>query len=246
MKYKIILLVFLLLILILGFFFVKNNKALSPSPVINEIKQEDTVSLCYYYSNKTDRGFYDKTYLRLNISGEKVTGEFSNYPAEKDSKVGTFEGVVGSVDKSSMGRTAELWWDSFAEGMKVKEELNIEFGDGSASALYGEMIDRGDGVYVYKNKTEIFFGPSLGQISCEDMDEIVTVEKYIKDNIKTIATNKPVLGGSWYMTSVFVDYILDKGTVTYEDGHIQASAVFEYKFSSNTKNVTITKFEVQK
>lgn len=243
MKKKIIILIVVALLLIAGFFFVKNNKVISPT--IDKEIQKNPVSLCYYYSNKTDQGLYDKTWLRLNIKGENVSGEFDNYPAEKDSKIGTFEGTVGPLNQKTTGRTASLLWNSLAEGMQVKEELNVEFGDGSASALYGEMVDRGDGVYVYKDKKELSFGSSLGQISCEDLDEIIAVEKYVKDNIKTIATNKPVLGGSWYVTSIFVNYTLDEGTVTYEDGHIQSKAIFGYSFDSNTKNIVIKKFEIQ-
>jgi hypothetical protein len=243
MKKKIIISIVVVLVLVAGFFFFKNNKVVSPT--VDNQEQKNTVSLCYYYLNKTDRGLYDKAWLRLDLNGEKVTGEFDNYPAEKDSKVGTFSGTVGSLNQNTMGRTAELWWNSLAEGMEVKEELQVEFGDGSASALYGEMVDRGDGVYVYKDKTEMSFGPSLGQISCEDLDEINVVEKYVKDNIKTIATNKPVLGGSWYVTSIFVNYTLNEGTVTYEDGHIESKAIFQYDFDVDAKKVTILKFEVQ-
>jgi hypothetical protein len=104
------------------------------------------------------------------------------------------------------------------------------------------MTDRGDGVYVYKDKKELSFGPSLSQISCEDLDEKTVVENYIKNNIKTIATNKPVLGGSWYMTSVFVIPYMNSGTVTYEDGHIESKADFTYDYNENTKNVVIKTF----
>jgi hypothetical protein len=243
MRKKIVILIVVVLLIIAGVFLVRNNKVVSP--VVDNKVQKNTVSMCYQYQNKTDRGFYDKTYLRLNINGEKVTGEFNNYPAEKDSKIGTFEGTVSPLDPKIMGRTASLWWNSFAEGMQVKEELDIEFGDGSASALYGEMIDRGDGVYVYKDRRELSFGPSLGQISCEDLDEINLVEKYVRDNIKTIATNKSALGGSWYVISIFVNYTLDEGTVTYEDGHIQSNGFFKYEFNNSTKNTIITEFGVK-
>lgn len=60
-----------------------------------------------------------------------------------------------------------------------------------------------------------------------DSDKII-VEKYIRDNIKTIAPEKPVLGGSWYITSVSINPSLKTGTMTYEDGHIQGKASFNY------------------
>ncbi|MFH1608890.1 MAG: hypothetical protein ABH951_02655 [Patescibacteria group bacterium] len=78
-----------------------------------------------------------------------------------------------------------------------------------------------------------------------DQDEVSLVEKYIKDNIKNIATNSTVMGGSWYVVSIFVLSEIKSGVVVYEDGHIQSEAFFEYEFDFNTKNITIKKFEVK-
>ena len=60
-----------------------------------------------------------------------------------------------------------------------------------------------------------------------DSDRTI-VEKYIRDNIKTIVAEKPVLGGSWYVTSIDVNPLTKTGTMEYEDGHIQGKAIFEY------------------
>jgi len=160
-KYTIFLVI--LILLILGYFVsVQKNK---------EATNVEPISLCYFYSKKTDIGLYDKAWLRLNLRGEKVLGEFNNYPAETDSKIGKFEGAIGPLDQKTMARTVNLWWDSFAEGIKVKEELLVEFRDRSATVAYGEMIARGDGVYVYKDKNKLTFGPSFEQVSCADLDE---------------------------------------------------------------------------
>ena len=169
MKKKIILYLILVCVVIGGvFLWIEKNKNQKENDGNNNgVVVKETASFCYYYFNKTDHGLYDQALLRLNINGENVSGEFDNYPAGKDSKVGTFEGTVGPLNQETTGRTASLWWNSLTRGRQVKEELNIEFGDSNASALYGEMIDRGDGVYVYKDKTQMFFGPSLSQISCE-------------------------------------------------------------------------------
>ncbi|OGI71925.1 hypothetical protein A3J61_00525 [Candidatus Nomurabacteria bacterium RIFCSPHIGHO2_02_FULL_38_15] len=70
------------------------------------------------------------------------------------------------------------------------------------------------------------------------VDEQVVVEKYIRDNIKTLAPEDPVLGGSWYVVDVSVDSTAKKGEVLYEDGHIQGRANFEYKLEMN--KVTIS------
>lgn len=205
-----------------------------------------TFNLCYYRATKTNNDLYDIAWLKLNIQGEKITGEFQNIPAEKDSKIGSFEGTVGPVDQKSMARTANVWWNSKAEGMEVKEELEIKFGEGSATAGFGEMIDRGDGVYVYKHKENLNYIEQMNQYDCEYLDEKLFAEKYIKDNIKTIATNAPVLGGSWYVVSVSINPVTKSGEVTYEDGHILSKAKVEYTYKNNPESVVITKFEVIK
>ena len=210
------------------------------------VKKDEPISMCYYRADKTNRGFYDKAWIKLNITGEKITGEFQHLPAESDSKIGTFEGTVGPVDKVSMSRKANVWWNSEAEGMSVKEELIIEFGEGSATAGFGEMVDRGDGVYIYKNKDNLTYIKQMSQIDCEYLDEKIFVEKYIRDNIKTIATNKPVLGGAWYVISTVVNPGTKTGEVTYEDGHIQSKALFTYSYDKDSSAVTFTKFEIKK
>ncbi len=204
------------------------------------------ISMCYYSSDKNDIGLYDTSWLKMEISGDKVTGEYRYLPAEKDSKVGTFEGTVGPLDQKIMGRRASVFWDTLAEGMSNKEELIIEFGDGSATAGYGEMVDRGDGVYLYKDKTNLFYPKAMPQIDCDSLNEKIAVETYIKDNIKTIATNKSVLGGTWYVVTIDVNQTNKSGNLTYEDGHIQSKAQFTYTYEKDSGKIIITKFTILK
>ena len=215
---KILLLVIVIGVILGAFYFINKKEAIAP--VVPPVTDVHKVQLCFYGENKTSRGFYDVAWLKMNIAGDKVTGEFKNLPAEKDSKVGTFEGTVGAVDKVAMARTADVWWDSMAEGMQVKEQLRIVFGEGTAQAGFGEMVNDDDGVYVYKDATKLTYGMSMTDVACGDIDERVAVEKYVRENIKTIATDKPVLGGSWSVTFVHVDPTSKTGEVSYEDGHI--------------------------
>lgn len=57
-------------------------------------------------------------------------------------------------------------------------------------------------------------------------EELVT--KYWQDNIRKLAPNKPVLGGSWQVLEVDINPKKYSGQVTYEDGHIQSEATFVY------------------
>lgn len=244
-------LLIILIIIVVGVVIlsIKPKETIAPIEKIDDttvVEPLKTFNLCYYRSTKNDNDFYDIAWLKLNIQGEKINGEFHNVPAEKDSKIGSFEGTVGPVDQKSMARTANVWWNSKAEGIEVKEELEIKFGEGSATAGFGEMIDRGDGVYAYKDKSKLYYIEQMNQYDCDYLDEKLFVEKYIKDNIKTIATNKPVLGGSWYVISVTINPATKSGEVTYEDGHILSKAKIEYTYKTNPESLVITKFEVIK
>ena len=225
------------IIILIGICLFSWRRAIAPRSAVVTPTPENKVSLCYYNAVGKDP-YVDKFWLRLDLNKDKVSGEYDSIPAEKDSKVGTFVGTVGALDQEVMARTADVWWDSFAEGMKVKEELIISFGDGSAVTQGGEMVDRGDGVYIYKDKTKLSPSTTLGQIDCEDYAEMKIVAKYVNDNIKTLATDKAVLGGSWYTLSVNVVPATKSGNATYEDGHVQSKATFTYTFENQIIKIT--------
>ena len=143
------------------------TKREAAAPVVTYTKP---IELCFAKTGQpNERGYYDKDTLRLMLDGENATGELNLLPAEKDSLVGKFEGTVGAVDKVAMARTANLLWDTQGEGMNTKQELRIVFGEGTAYIGFGEMTDRGDGVYVYKDPAKIDFSLSLTDVSCSDL-----------------------------------------------------------------------------
>lgn len=131
---------------------------------IFENPNTNAVQLCYIWN--TENG--DSAKLSMDIRGEDVIGEFYWLPKDKDSKIGVFRGKAGPVDPYKMARTFEGFWEAKAEGSVVTEEINIVFGEGVANVLFGEMIDRGDGVYVYKDKTKLSYEPNLQQTDCGD------------------------------------------------------------------------------
>ncbi len=223
-------------VLIITFVFLVNNKK---QEIVQNLPIPQAIGMCYQYFGDTSNGLADRAWLKMSILGDKVTGEYHNLPAEKDSKVGTFTGVVGPMDPKISARIADVWWDSLAEGMQVTEQLKIEFGEGSAVALFGEMVDRGDGVYVYKDATKLTPAFQMSQTDCESLQERLVVEKYIRENIKTITPEKPVLGGSWYVTFVNVNPSMKTGTMTYEDGHIQGHKSFSYTINNNEVKINL-------
>lgn len=141
----------------------------SDSPVVTTPNDtnSDTREICYIWN--TEAG--DSATLRMafsGVGGTNVTGRFDFVPAEKDKKVGTIEGTAGAVDPKTMARKAKLWWTASAEGMTNKEELYVIFGEGMATPGFGEMKDRGDGVYVYVNPAAVSYSLNLQQTDCGD------------------------------------------------------------------------------
>lgn len=152
------------------FVYVAMNKKSEILEIVEKPIVTKSIDMCYQYSKKTSSGLVDRSLLKMSITGDKVSGEYQNLPAEKDSKVGKFTGTVGAMDPKISARIASLWWDSSAEGMNVKEQLKIEFGEGSAVAFFGEMVDKGDGVYVYKDITKLTPGFQMSQTDCDNLN----------------------------------------------------------------------------
>jgi hypothetical protein len=69
-------------------------------------------------------------------------------------------------------------------------------------------------------------------------DDTLIVEQYIRDNIKTLAPESPVLGGSWYVVSIAVDPNTKTGDMIYEDGHIQGKATFFYEYNNEIVKIS--------
>lgn len=88
-------------------------------------------------------------------------------------------------------------------------------------------------------------GPNCEFTKCPEetaiLDDQTLVEKYLRENIKTLAPEKPVLGGSWYVVSVEIDAYENTGIVVYEDGHIQGKAIFHYTRNGDVVNIDMIK-----
>ena len=231
----------ILLIIVMVVLFLLQGKRVKDEPiVINEEIPSNTISLCFYKKDVSPNGPVGRYTLRMNLSGDKVDGELKFLPSEKDSKVGKFNGSVSALDQMLMGRRISAMWDTMAEGMNTTEELKIIFGEGTASIGFGEMVDRGDGVYVYKNPEAITYSLDMSDIACDDLIEIENVEAYLKKNISTLSPVKAVLGGTWYVLYSDINTSLDTGFVTYEDGHIQEKKSFSYTLDASQNVVNLS------
>lgn len=131
---------------------------------VSNVPSEDHRELCFLWN--TEAG--DKATIVMAISGSEVTGNFNWLPAEKDKKIGPFKGTISAVDPYLMGRRIDAFWEASAEGTTVTEELKITMGEGNAAAGFGEMKDRGDGVYVYADPDNLSYAPNLTDTDCGD------------------------------------------------------------------------------
>jgi hypothetical protein len=96
-------------------------------------------------------------------------------PAQGLAKKGSFLGVAGPVDQMKMARSVLGMADTISGDITKKEEIIVDFGDGSAAIGFGEMIKIDDGSYVYKDKAKIKYGPTLSQVDCERLDPMTTL-----------------------------------------------------------------------
>ena len=234
---KILISVILIIIIILAcYFFIPRKKAVAPTvtPVVTTPSKNQTITnksteLCFAkFGTPNSYGDYDIYTLRMNMTGANVKGELNLLPAEKDTKTGEIEGTVGAVDKVMMARTADLWWFTSGEGMQVKEQLRIIFGEGTASIGMGEMVDRGDGVYVYKDVKKIDYSLQLTDVACLDLIIRTNVINYLHDNLATLSPVK-IAGGTWYIDYETVDLANNSGVVAYDDGgQIKETKKFTY------------------
>ncbi len=127
---------------------------------------QEAKEFCYVYNNEAG----DNVTLRVVIKddGVNISGNLNMIPAQKDKKTGTFVGTVTPIDPDSITRTASLIWEASREGVTSMEELSIVFGQSIATIGFGEMKDRGDGVYVYANPDAISYSLNLQQTECSD------------------------------------------------------------------------------
>ena len=222
--------------------------SLVENPSINKTTGEkipaENKEYCYYRENPNESDYSDIAWMKILENKNTVEGEFRNLPAETDSKVGLFTGLIIRSDLKNNTRTADVVWDNFAEGMNNKEQLIFDYGNDFAIVYFGEMQEEGEsGVYVFKDKNNLFPQNKMNNMDCLELEEKISVEQYVRENIKNISNTKEVLGGNWYVTKLKIDNKNNTGEVEYEDGHISERASFDYEYDIATKNINVLNFK---
>ncbi len=137
------------------------NKNDQIGKIVSNPDEEQT--LCYQYEQSLSYApeLFDRSILQLQITADDVRGHFSYLPAEKDSKVGAFEGTIDDG-------AASVLWSAVGEGVQVQEELLLEVSATSAVAMFGEMIERTDGVYAYRDRDNLYPGFIMEKVACAE------------------------------------------------------------------------------
>lgn len=104
---------------------------------------------CYQYIKNRDTAS-----LKLNITGEELTGELNYKLFEKDSNTGK---IAGEMKGDTI--IAEYTFDS--EGMRsVREVVFVKKDDGNIYEGTGDVIEK-DGKMVFKNRSALKFSPTM-------------------------------------------------------------------------------------
>ena len=104
---------------------------------------------CYIYTKNRDTAS-----LKLNITGEELTGELNYKLFEKDRNTGK---IAGEMKGDTI--IAEYTFDS--EGMRsVREVVFVKKDDGNIYEGTGDVIEK-DGKMVFKDRSALKFSPTM-------------------------------------------------------------------------------------
>lgn len=112
---------------------------------------------CYVYIKNRDTAS-----LKINISGEELTGDLSYNLFEKDSNKGT---IAGEMKGDTI--IAEYTFDS--EGMRsVREVVFVKKDDGNIYEGTGDVMEKA-GKMIFKDRSKLKFGPTMvfSKTNCE-------------------------------------------------------------------------------
>lgn len=91
----------------------------------------------------------------------------------------------------------------------------------------------------------IHYAPTPESITPMGARNMMTIEEYVRKHIGTLSPERPVLGGTFYITDMQINANNQTGIVWYEDGHIALVADFAYA-RNTSHNLIITSFVVRK
>ncbi|TDQ07524.1 hypothetical protein [Pedobacter metabolipauper] len=140
-----------------GFASCSNDKAGSDAKDSTEVIAVDTTFTatepkvagdCYTYTKNRDTA-----YLKLNVSGEELTGDLNYSLYEKDRNSGT---IAGEIKGDTI--IAEYTFDS--EGMRSVREVVFLKKDGKLYEGFGDVTEKG-GKTLFKNRADLKFTDAM-------------------------------------------------------------------------------------
>lgn len=107
----------------------------------------------------TIAGPVDSLYIKMDVLGELVNGEYKWLPQEKDRKTGTFTGTLEDG-------IATVLLTYSAEGTSAREELLLKPEANGVRVGSGQMVES-EGVWLFKDKSQAVFGELVPEVPCK-------------------------------------------------------------------------------
>ena len=104
-------------------------------------------------------GPVDSLYIKMDVVGDLVNGEYKWLPQEKDRKTGSFTGTLEDGE-------ATLLLTCMVEGTAAKEELLLKPEANGIRVGSGQLVES-EGVWLFKDKSQAAFGELIPDIPCQ-------------------------------------------------------------------------------
>lgn len=150
---------------------VDQNAGLSPLSSKNEI--------CYFGETNGEEG-KDSTFVSVNYDGDKVNGVINFIPGERESLVGTYMGTVERSEIPPYQNRLNVLYTAIGEGVTSKQQEVILVNEKDLMMGTGEKYQDKDGVYKYRNATNLTYDKVVPMVSCAGV-----AERFKKDYSKT-------------------------------------------------------------
>lgn len=148
---KKIILIFILIIAIGGFFF------LSRGDKENKVAKNN---YCFAYSSEEGDTFN----LNFSLRGENVLGYYE-FSENENLQSGTLEGIIAPDTEELDLRPLALWWNT--EDVTRQLVLFADKGFEFVNVGVGQMIEDDRGRLIYLDNRSVSYGLTLGRVDCK-------------------------------------------------------------------------------
>lgn len=173
-----ILIAIVVLVLIAGTVYLITSKRAVAPVVVEDANTVTRKDACYLRETKgglEDTPVVDYVFVSVNYDvGDEVHGIINFIPAEKDSLVGTYTGVVEN-NEGMKGYPFRLntTYAGLGEGVISYQQEVIIVGENDVKMGSGERYLDASGVYKFKNTSNLVYNNSLPKVECSSVPEVL-------------------------------------------------------------------------